>query len=401
MSSDPTWKTLALVAFAVAVGVVGFVAIGRLSGHERARANEAYNRETLKAVQHLRRTAFPEETRPVFLWDAKRGLAASANLPPGLAAALNDTNRVWRSDDPARRRSGVADVGGARLAWRYDKDGKVIGFAADPLEDTPYGEDLWIYSTFGAMTLFAMLMALAFGALLEKDWRRTQAEDRRRAAFLNAVAHDLKMPIGAVGLWTALLRDGKAEAEKAVAVILRENGRMSRMVQNLLEFGRLELGRRQYDFGPVDLGAVARETADAIGYAFEAHGLSVEAARDCVARADADAVRRIVANLAGNAAKYAADDGPVEMTADRAGNRVRLTVSDRGPGLAEADLERCFEKHWRGTGDVVRATGGCGLGLPVARGLARAMGGDVRACAREGGGTAFVLELPAMEEAES
>ncbi len=398
MAPSATWKTLSLVAFAVGVGAVGFMSLSRLGAHERARAGEAYDRETLKAVQHLRRSSFPEETRRVFLWDAERGLVSSANLPAESVACLQDTNRVWRTDDPARRRSGFAEIGGRRFVWRYDKDGKVIGFETDPLEETPYGEHLWTYSAFGAMTLFAILTALAFGAMLGKDLRNAQEEDRRRSAFLNAVAHDLKMPIGAVGLWAALLHDGKADARKAVDVILRENGRMSRLVQNLLEFGRLELGRRSYAHDPVDVAAVARETADALGYAFEEHGLTVSCGA-AVARADADAVRRIVANLVGNAAKYAAACGPVEIAASVSSGRVFLAVCDRGPGLSAADRARCFERHWRGADDASRATGGFGIGLTVARELARGMGGDVRALAREGGGAAFVLDLPAAEEA--
>ena len=99
-------------------------------------------------------------------------------------------------------------------------------------------------------------------------------------------------------------------------------------------------------------------------------------------------------NLLGNAAKYAADKGPVEVGTGRADGRVVVTVADRGDGIPPDQRESIFERFYRIDNDLTRTTGGTGIGLSLARCFARDMGGDVTVAARPGGGSIFTLELP-------
>jgi len=245
----------------------------------------------------------------------------------------------------------------------------------------------------GLLTAYMVLAAVQL-------WRtadRARRDDELKTRFVSDVSHELKTPLAAMGLWADMLSGGRiadeARQRHALDVIREEKDRMLRMVEMLLDYTRLEQNRRRYTIEAVDVGEVAREAVELLRGDFGEHGVSVTAA-DGRARADRDAVKAIFLNLLGNAAKYAAEGGPVEVSVSSADGKVRAVVADRGPGLSDEARVHVFERFYRSDDNASSAKGGFGLGLPISRRLARDMGGELSVAPRDGGGLEFILELP-------
>ena len=263
-------------------------------------------------------------------------------------------------------------------------------------------------------TLFGLLLlCLAGGGLaLLRAARRERLDALRKTDFVDNVSHELKTPLSGIRLSAELLAEGRLpdgpRRDKAVRSILAESDRLDRLVSNLLDFGRLERNRRRFDLRPVNLAALLEEMG-AEGDPTTRHSSFVtrHCERGLAALADPDAVRRILSNLFDNAAKYA-PGAPPEVSVRAAGtarsessphrSAVEIVVADRGPGVPPGLEEKVFERFFRADDSLARRANGSGIGLSLARGLARGMGGDLVCRPREGGGAEFVLTLPAERE---
>lgn len=249
------------------------------------------------------------------------------------------------------------------------------------------------------------LLLLLFTTLVAGGWMLVRAAAKARQAalqqtdFVSNVSHELKTPLTTICLCAELAaeEDDPARRGEALASIVGEAERLSRLVANVLDFSRLERQARTYACAAFDLAALARDVGALLEERFQAHGLVLPEG-SCTAFADRDAVRQIVLNLVDNAAKYAAAAGPVALTVRTVDGRAELAVADRGPGFLNEGLAHAFDRFWRADNSVTRTTGGNGLGLAIARGLARGMGGDLTVAVREGGGSVFTLALPGKEE---
>ena len=253
-----------------------------------------------------------------------------------------------------------------------------------------------------------LLSLVAGGFLLLRAARRERLDALRKTDFVDNVSHELKTPLSGIRLSAELLAEGRLpdgpRRDKAVRSILAESDRLDRLVSNLLDFGRLERGRRRFDLQRVDLAALLENMqVEAAAGGFDLQ----PGERGLAALADPDALRRILSNLLDNAAKYA-PDAPPEIVVRGAGNgAVELVVADRGPGVPPGLEEKVFERFFRaddslarranGSGIGLRRANGSGIGLSLARGLARGMGGDLTYRPRPGGGAEFVLVLPSAE----
>lgn len=164
----------------------------------------------------------------------------------------------------------------------------------------------------------------------------------------------------------------------------------------MLDFSRLEQGKKKYERVEFDLAAELRRLGEMHGPRLAEAGLvlSVDASESLPVVTDRDAVEQIVLNLLDNACKYAADGGEVLLAVRKTESGARVTVADRGPGVPAEQRERIFEKFHRVDDRLTAEKGGAGLGLSIARQLARGLGGDLACRAREGGGAEFALTLP-------
>ena len=255
----------------------------------------------------------------------------------------------------------------------------------------------------GAALIGLLVLAiLGAGALLLRQARLSEAEAALKTSFVANVSHELKTPLTTIRHYAELIAQGRVrEPSKQadyLATIGRETERLARLVGNVLDFSRLEQGKKKYERTAFDLAAELRRLADTHGPRLASVGLALrtEVPETRMVSSDRDAVEQIVLNLFDNVCKYAADGGEATLRLEDAssGGGVRVVVADRGPGVPANQRECIFEKFHRVDESLTAEKGGAGLGLSIARQLARGLGGDLVCAARVGGGAEFVLTLP-------
>lgn len=228
--------------------------------------------------------------------------------------------------------------------------------------------------------------------------RRLAEREGETREFLMRVTHDLRTPLTAIRGHAAALTDGvvpEGDVPRSLAAIEGEAARLEQLVSDLLDLSRLDARRFALDLGEVRPAEVLDRAFDAMQAEAGARGVGFERGIEELPAmvTDESRVQRIVGNLLDNAIRWTPPGGLVRLEGrPRAGGGFTATVTDTGPGIAPAERERIFEAfHSSETPDGRR---GSGLGLAISRQLARALGGDVRVEAREGGGSRFILEVP-------
>lgn len=232
---------------------------------------------------------------------------------------------------------------------------------------------------------------------LESALRASTAADLRLRSFLSDVSHELRTPLTGLAATTEALLVSEPDAderERAYVTLVRETQRAGRLVDDLLTVTRLDTGM-SLQTGPVDLREVATQELERIATLEPQLTLRLEAPAAVVVRGDAVRLGQIIGNLLSNARTAAGPAGHVTTTITTTPHGWRLDVHDDGPGVAPVDRERIFERLVRLDDSRSRERGGFGLGLPIARMLARAHGGDL-ACIDppDGCGACFELTLP-------
>lgn len=248
-----------------------------------------------------------------------------------------------------------------------------------------------------ALLVGAILLS---GALLLLQARRSEIEAAQKTSFVANVSHEFKTPLTTIRLYAELLAEGRVRDEAKRADYLRtiggETQRLARLVGNVLDFSRLEQGRKKFELQPLDAAAELRALLDTHAPRLAEAGLALATAlpgAPCPLTTDRDALQQIVLNLLDNACKYAADGREVSVALHCDAGGATIRVGDRGPGVPAAQRERIFEKFHRVDDRLTAAHAGTGLGLSIARQLARGLGGDLRCIARDGGGAEFVFTL--------
>jgi two-component system OmpR family sensor kinase len=232
-------------------------------------------------------------------------------------------------------------------------------------------------------------LATAFNGLSE-ELRIAQDAER---AFLLSVSHELKTPLTAIRGHAEALSDGVVQAERAGGVIEREARRLERLIRDLLDLARLR--RRSFSVAsrPIDLGEIALEAVSR--YEPQSHayrvGLDAVAEPGAGALADPDRTLQALSNLVENALRCTPPGGTVRIIASPG----RLDVVDDGPGIADTDLERAFERFYLWDRYGADRPVGTGLGLAIVAELTKAMGGEVQVASEPGAGSTFSLLLPA------
>jgi two-component system, OmpR family, sensor kinase len=244
-----------------------------------------------------------------------------------------------------------------------------------------------------ANTFEAMLRELGMAR------QETEATLDRQRAFVADASHELRTPLTSILANLELLEaELSGEQREMAESALRSSKRMRRLVADLLLLARADAGREATQ-APVDLTAVAREAADEAGALSSDHPVSLDLPEPVTITGVADDLHRLAGNLVENALLHTAPGTPVTVSVRREGDEAVLEVADRGPGVPGDLRERVFERFACGGGDATRS-GGSGLGLAIVRAVADAHGGHVELLDAPGGGSRFVVRLPAATPAQ-
>ena len=215
---------------------------------------------------------------------------------------------------------------------------------------------------------------LAGGILLVRAARRARLEARRETDFTANVSHEFKTPLTGIRLAAEFAKEhaGDELTRQALQDVLEGTDRLWHLVSDVLDYGRLVDGK--------PLATEPEDVGDGV-----------------VAEVNHAALRHILENLEDYAAKYA-PGAPPERRVRAEGDWVYIDVMDRGPGMSAEERAKAFDRFWRADNSTARTTGGCGLGLSIARLLARAQGGDLTVSPREGGGCVFTVKMKKVVE---
>jgi two-component system sensor histidine kinase SenX3 len=235
-------------------------------------------------------------------------------------------------------------------------------------------------------------------AVFLRDISEARRIESMRRDFVANVSHELKTPIGALGLLAeTMAAEEDAELLRRLADrVLHEAERLERTVEDLLDLSILE-AQESPDRDMVPVALLMAEAAERMAGSAETAGIPIELtepADDIVVSCDRRQVTSALFNLLDNAVKYSEEGGKVEFAAEVSGFHVVLSVRDYGIGIPGGDLERIFERFYRVDRTRSRATGGTGLGLSIVRHVAQAHGGEVSVHSEEGAGSTFSLKLP-------
>jgi signal transduction histidine kinase len=247
-----------------------------------------------------------------------------------------------------------------------------------------------------------VISVLVGGTLLMREARREAFDAARKTSFVSNVSHELKTPLTTIRMYAELLGEGRvrdpAKQRTYLTTIINESQRLTRLVNNVLDFSRLEQGRKKYNSDDVCLAELVRSVLDAQRPRLEEAGFQVEADlasfADLRVHTDRDALEQVLLNLMDNALKYAADGHWLEVKITQKDNHALLAVSDHGPGVPADEQEKIFEMFHRVDDSITARLPGAGLGLSIARRLLRDQEGDLYYEPNPTGGASFVASLP-------
>ena len=254
----------------------------------------------------------------------------------------------------------------------------------------------------------ASLACLLAAALLAGVGLALRAADRAvklsvmKSDFVSNVSHELRTPVASIRVFGELLRTGRAQTAEKIReygeYIEAESRRLSRLIDNILDFSRIESGRKEYRFDESDLRAIVDDVVRTFEVRLTPQGfrISVETGAEPLppVRLDPDAIAQAFHNLLDNAVKYSGDSKDVLVQLARDGDRVSISVQDFGIGIAPGEQRKVFERFHRvGTG-LVHDVKGSGLGLSLVRHIVEAHGGSVEVASKPGDGSVFTMRLP-------
>lgn len=252
------------------------------------------------------------------------------------------------------------------------------------------------------LILGSLSLLLAGGIFLAyRSISKEMALAKLKSDFVSNVSHELRTPLSLIRLYAETLEMGRLQTEdkrdEYYRTIRKESERLSALINNILDFSRIEAGRKEYDLRETDLADLVRNTLEAYRYQIEQNGFSFEqniAADLPRMRVDREAIARSLLNLVNNAVKYSASEKYIGVKVYRSNGSVSLEVVDHGIGIPHGEQNKIFDKFYRVGDPLVHNTKGSGLGLSLVRHIVQAHGGEVSVESAPGHGSKFTITLP-------
>jgi len=258
----------------------------------------------------------------------------------------------------------------------------------------------WVQRSFLNLGVLSLLLVAGL-ALTYHSVSKELELARLKSDFVSNVSHELRTPLSLIRLYAETLELGRIKTQEKeqeyYRIVREESERLSALINNILDFSRIEAGRKEYEFRKTDVAELVGSTLDAYRYQIEQQGFALEQSIDSgipPVRVDREAIARSLVNLINNALKYSADEKFLGVRLYRADGVLKLEVVDRGIGIARSEQSKIFEKFYRAGDPLVHNTKGSGLGLSLVRHIAHAHGGEVEVESAPGKGSKFTLFLP-------
>jgi two-component system phosphate regulon sensor histidine kinase PhoR len=244
------------------------------------------------------------------------------------------------------------------------------------------------------------IIAVGLGVL----WLSVRSERRTsqlKSDFIANVSHELKTPLSLIRMFAELLATGRTKSESQSreygSIITRESERLSHLIDNVLDFARIERGKSSYNFAEGHLEEVVERALDVYRHRLEKEKLRLKTEIEAnlpPVRMDQDAMTLVLLNLVDNAVKHAGDGGEVSVRLRRVPGAVALSIADKGAGIAADEQRRIFERFYRAERTRARNVRGSGIGLALVKYIAEAHGGRVQVDSVPGQGATFTVFVP-------
>jgi signal transduction histidine kinase len=335
----------------------------------------------------------------VTLWRAASSRAAIAAMfldtlidPPAPEWRLLDESGTVVMGAASGAPDAVHRIVGADYPWRLE----VTGGA-----DVQAGVGRWAIP---AVLALALVLVWGTAGLMARAIRREAAVSRLQTDFVAAVSHEFRSPLTTVRQIAETLESERVPAANAderrrtyYRLLATEASRLQRLVETLLNFGRMEAGAETYRIQDLDVSALAAHVAAELEPLAAREGVRIDLAgrSPVLIRADEAAISLALRNLIDNAIKYSPGQPVVTVDWTRENGHVALRVADTGPGIPAAEQRAVFQKFVRGDAAIRGNVRGTGVGLAMVQQIATSHGGEVRLTSREGAGSTFTLILPA------
>jgi signal transduction histidine kinase len=227
-----------------------------------------------------------------------------------------------------------------------------------------------------------------------------------KSDFVSNVSHELRTPLALIRLYAETLELGRISTagkhQQYYEIIRKESERLTSLINNILDFSRIEAGKKEYSFRETDVADLVRSTLESYRFEIEQNGFEFEQKIDNnlpPLTVDREAIARSLLNLVNNAVKYSAGRKYLGVHLYRRGGNVNLEVEDHGIGIPPKEQLKIFEKFYRVGDPLVHNTKGSGLGLALVRHIVQAHGGQVAVESAPGRGSKFIIILPLQNSA--
>ncbi len=237
--------------------------------------------------------------------------------------------------------------------------------------------------------------------LTYRNVSKEMALAKLKSDFVANVSHELRTPLSLIRLYAETLEMGRLSGpekhQEYFRIIRKESERLSALINNILDFSRIEAGKKEYSLRETDLAELVRNTLESYRFQIEQNGFTLEEkiGDDLPpVHVDREAIARSLLNLINNALKYSQDEKYLGVNLYRANGSVKLEVIDRGIGIPRSEQPKIFEKFYRVGDPLVHNTKGSGLGLALVRHIVLAHGGEIGVESGAGKGSKFTITLP-------
>ncbi len=369
-----------------------------------ARLFDEWQRSIRAGTPSSGRETLPDES--LLMWHATPSRLTALSLPTvplramvKLPANANDIRWKWQGQwnigegagaNPNDKARVVRSLGEAQLK------GNIEFSSRSGVTGRGLNGPLWLT---GVALMLSLVLTGAYAIYrgVSRELRVAQLQ----SDFVAAVSHEFRSPLTSLRGITELLSDGRiaepSRLSQSYAFLERETGRLQRLVEDLLDFGRMESGKKQYKKEPHDAFGIVRAAEEQFQEEARAQGFDIEvnlAASTSTVHGDQEALTRAIRNLLENAVKYSQDSHTVWVEGRITQQQVAISVRDKGIGIAPEEHREIFQKFVRGTAAKTAGIKGTGIGLSMVRQIIQAAGGEIHLKSAPGTGSTFTILLP-------